>query len=78
MLVKTRDAVDSTIETLVWRGRNASDAVTRAAYVSAAARLRADPTTEAASKFIDKILPTRKSGRLSMICDSGLALAHYN
>ena len=54
MLVKTRDAVDSTIETLVWRGRNASDAVTRAAYVSAAARLRADPTTEAATKFIDK------------------------
>ena len=54
MLAKTRDAVDTSIETLEWRARNASDAVTRAAYVSAAARLRADPTTEAAVKFIDK------------------------
>ena len=54
MLVKTRDAVDTSIETLVWRARNASDVVTRTAYVSAAARLRADPTTKAAAKFIDK------------------------
>lgn len=54
MLVKTRDAIQSTIETLDWRARNASDPVSRAAFASAAARLRSDPTTEAAAAFIDK------------------------
>lgn len=54
MIVKTRDAVESTIEALEWRARNASDAVTRTACLSAAARLRADPTTEAAAAFIDE------------------------
>jgi len=54
VIVKTRDGEERAIEALEWRARTTSDKITRDACLSAAARLRADPTTESATEFIDE------------------------